>query len=117
MLGGQSVIDRVERMRQDMKNIFLMKIGHKIENIFPYFLYFYMLILGDIDRQDMRFAAIFWKRGRHLLTDEKTRQMCDFHCAIDGVVIRDGDMRHAPLLGYRVDMQGLSKTLWATQLL
>jgi len=53
----------------------------------------------------MDFTAVFREMGRNFRTDKSVRQMADFQCAADGIVIGDGDKVHSAFPGCAVKIQ------------
>jgi len=99
MVDGQAVIYGVEGMGNDIDDVFTIKIGYQIKDIFSNFPDLIMLGFGDILGQHMHLATIFGEIGGDLLGDIGIRQMGNFKGTLDGVVVGYGHKGHTLCLG------------------
>jgi hypothetical protein len=90
MVDGQPVIYGVEGMGNDIDDVFSIKIGYQIKDIFSNFPDLIMLGFGDVLGQHMHLATIFGEIRGDLLGDIGIRQMGDFKGTFDGVVVGYG---------------------------
>ena len=100
-----------------MENLLLVQVARQVVDVRAELLDLPVLGLGDIQGQDMHLAPVVRKVGGDLLADEDVRQMGDFQGAVDGVVIRDGHMAHAPALGDLIELQRFGEAFRAADLL
>jgi hypothetical protein len=84
----------------------LLQIYDERSEIVPSALDFKMLLLADVIDADMHFAPA-WHRDRDFLAEKEIGVVPERLGAIDGIVVRDGDKVHAPLLQGAVSRLGI----------
>ena len=117
MIRGQAVVDGVQRVGDGTRDGSLLQVADEIKDVGPQFLDVGVLGFGDVVDEDVDLAPVFGEIGSDLLTDESPRQMRDLEGALDFVVVRDGDERHAPPPRDVVEMKRLGKALGAADFL
>src|ERR1700693_376063 len=53
-----------------------------------------VLRLGEVPEKQVDLYAIVGKLGRHLLTNESIRELCDLQATVDSVVVGEGYVAH-----------------------
>ena len=117
MIRCQAVVHGVQWVGDGTGDGRLLQIADKLKDVAPQSLDVGMLGFGDVVDEDVDLAPVGREIGRDLLADENPRQMRDFEGALDFVVVRDGDERHAPPPGDMVKMKRLGKALGAADFL
>ena len=117
MIRGQPVVHGVERVGDGARDGSLLQVADEIEYVGPQLLDVGVLGFGDVVDEDVDLAPVFREIGSDLFADKGPRQMRDLEGALDFVVVRDGDERHAPPPRDVVEVKRLGKALGAADFL
>ena len=85
-------------MRQHVGDLFPVEVRHQIVKVGTQLLNIPVLILADAERQRMQLDIFAGEISSDFLADEKIGVMNQPQGALDGVVIRQGNIRHPCVL-------------------